>query len=60
MLIGGGDIGRADTKYETGTIDEEVVKMAKKEEPNFLFISLASSAACIRFVSFLKASSVEG
>lgn len=43
MLIGGGDIGRADTKYETGTIDEEVVKMAKKEEPNFLFISLASS-----------------
>ena len=31
MLIGGGDIGRADTKYETGTIDEEVVKMAKKE-----------------------------
>lgn len=43
MLIGGGDIGRADTKYETGTIDEEVVKMTKKEEPNFLFISLASS-----------------
>ena len=43
MLIGGGDIGRADNKYETGTIDEEVVKMAKKEEPNFLFISLASS-----------------
>ena len=43
MLIGGGDIGRADTKYETGTIDEEVDKMAKKEEPNFLFISLASS-----------------
>ncbi len=43
MLIGGGDIGRADTKYETGTIDEEVVKMANKEEPNFLFISLASS-----------------
>lgn len=43
MLIGGGDIGRADTKYETGTIDEEVVKMTNKEEPNFLFISLASS-----------------
>lgn len=43
MLIGGGDIGRADTKYETGAIDEEIVKMTKKEEPNFLFISLASS-----------------
>lgn len=43
MLIGGGDIGRADTKYETGAIDEEIVKMTKKEDPNFLFISLASS-----------------
>lgn len=43
VLIGGGDIGRNGTKYETKEIDEEIVKLSKKENPNFLFISLASN-----------------
>ena len=42
MLIGGGDVGRGNTTYETKTIDEEIVKMTEKEKPNFLFIGLAS------------------
>lgn len=45
VLIGGGDIGRADTKYETKEIDEEIVKLTNKENPNFLFIGLASNFA---------------
>lgn len=43
ILIGGGDIGRADTKYETKEIDEEIVKLSGKEKPSFLFIGLASN-----------------
>lgn len=43
MLIGGGDTGRGNTSYNTKEIDEEIVKMAEKENPNFLFIGLASS-----------------
>ncbi len=43
ILIGGGNIGRADTKYETGKIDEDVVKLSGKNNPNFLFVGLASS-----------------
>lgn len=43
VLIGGGDIGRGTTPYETKKIDEEIVKMTDKENPNFLFIGLASS-----------------
>lgn len=42
MLIGGGDVGRGNTTYETKIIDEEIVKMTEKENPNFLFIGLAS------------------
>lgn len=45
VLIGGGDIGRADTKYETKEIDEEIVRMTGKDKPNFLFIGLASNFA---------------
>ncbi len=45
VLIGGGDIGRANTKYETKEIDEEIVKLTGKEKPNFLFIGLASNFA---------------
>ena len=45
MLIGGGNIGRSDTEYETETIDKEIVKMTKKDNPNFLFIGFASSFA---------------
>ena len=29
VLIGGGDIGRGNTAYETKEIDEEIVKMTK-------------------------------
>lgn len=43
MLIGGGEIGRGSTSYETVHIDQEIVSMTEKEHPNFLFIGLASS-----------------
>lgn len=43
MLIGGGEVGRGSTKYETKEIDLEIVKMTEKKEPNFLFVGLASS-----------------
>ncbi len=43
VLIGGGDTGRGETTYTTKEIDEEIVKMTEKENPNFLFIGLASS-----------------
>lgn len=45
VLIGGGDIGRASTPYETKEIDEEIVKMTTKENPIFLFIGLASNSS---------------
>lgn len=43
VLIGGGENGHGNTKYETKEIDEEIVKMTGKEKPIFLFIGLASS-----------------
>ena len=43
MLIGGGEVGRGRTTYETKEIDEEIVKMTETKNPNFLFIGLASS-----------------
>ena len=43
MLIGGGDTGRGNTEYTTKEIDEEIVRLTDKENPNFLFIGLASS-----------------
>lgn len=45
VLIGGGDTGRGETTYSTKEIDEEIVKLTEKENPNFLFIGLASSHA---------------
>lgn len=45
VLIGGGDIGKGRSSYETKEIDEEIVKIAKKDNPTFLFIGLASSFA---------------
>lgn len=45
MLIGGGEIGRGTTPYETKEIDEEIVKMTGKEKPKMLFIGLANSFA---------------
>lgn len=43
VLIGGGDVGRGNTSYETDIIDKEIVKLTNKANPNFLFIGLASS-----------------
>ena len=43
VLIGGGEIGRGNTPYETKEIDEEIVRLTNKAHPNFLFIGLASS-----------------
>ena len=43
MLIGGGEIGKGTTSYETKEIDEEIVKMTGKDNPNLLFVGLASS-----------------
>lgn len=45
FLIGGGDIGRANTNYNIKEIDQEIVKSTNKIEPNFLFIGLADSYA---------------
>ena len=45
MLIGGGEIGKGNSSYETLDIDKEIVKMCGKENPNVLFIGLASSFA---------------
>ena len=41
VLIGGGEIGKGQTSYETENIDKEIVKMSEKENPNLLFIGLA-------------------
>ena len=45
VLIGGGDIGKGRTIYQTKEIDEEIVKLTHKDNSNFLFIGLASSYA---------------
>ena len=47
ICIGGGEIPRYKDgvilPYETKEIDEEIVKLANKTNPKFLFISIASS-----------------
>ena len=43
VLIGGGEIGKGTTCYETKEIDEEIVKLTGVTKPNLLFIGLASS-----------------
>lgn len=45
VLIGGGEIGKGNTSYETLEIDQEIVKITEKEHPNFIFIGFASSYA---------------
>lgn len=45
VLIGGGEIGRGNTSYQTEAIDKRIVSMTEKDHPNFLFIGLASSFA---------------
>ena len=43
VLIGGGNNTDSRLPYENETIDKEIVKLVKKEEPIFLFIGLASN-----------------
>ena len=43
VLIGGGDVGRGNTSYQTEVIDKKVVELTGKVNPNFLFVGLASS-----------------
>ena len=43
VLIGGGEVGRGNSPYETKNIDDNIVKLANKSNPNFLFVGLASS-----------------
>ena len=43
VLIGGGDVGRGNTSYETYNIDKKIVELTGKSNPNFLFCGLASS-----------------
>lgn len=43
VLIGGGDLGRGNTSYETYNIDKKIVELTGKSNPNFLFCGLASS-----------------
>ncbi len=43
ILIGGGEVGRSNSPYETKQIDEKAVALTNKTKPNFLFIGLASS-----------------
>lgn len=42
VIIGGGEIGRKGTEYETKKIDKEIVSLTNKESPNFLFIGFAN------------------
>lgn len=42
VAIGGGENGHGKTKYETGIIDKEIIRLTGKENPNFLFIGLAN------------------
>ena len=39
VLIGGGENGREGTKYETQSIDKEIVKITNRKNPNFLFLA---------------------
>lgn len=41
VAIGGGENGRPGTSYETGPFDREIVSLAEKKNPNFLFVGLA-------------------
>ena len=45
MLIGGGEIGKGETSYETVNIDQEIVRMSGVSHPHFLFIGFANDYA---------------
>jgi len=60
MLIGGGENGRTSEDgshvfaYETVKIDQEIVKLAKKAHPNFLFIGHADVKHQERYFQVMK------
>ena len=43
VAIGGGEIGKPGSKVETGSIDQEILRLTGKKKPNILFIPTASS-----------------
>lgn len=45
VAIGGGEISRSGFPVETTAIDQEIIKLTKKEQPSLLFIPTASSDA---------------
>lgn len=45
FLIGNGNVGKNNTENELEIIDKIIVKSTNKENPNFLFVGLASSFA---------------
>ena len=44
LAIGGGENGRPGKPYEIKKLDEEIVKMSEKKNPNFLFISFTQKS----------------
>lgn len=42
VAIGGGEIGRPGKPIETTSIDEQIIKLSKKKQPNVLFLPTAS------------------
>ena len=63
VCIGGGNVPRYKNgvllPYETKEIDEEIVKLANKTNPKFLFISLASSHQEEYFDGIKKVQSIQ-
>lgn len=45
VAIGGGDVGRHGTSYETGAIDRAIVRLSDRERPHFLFVGIAKRNA---------------
>jgi dipeptidase E len=45
VALGGGEIGRPGYPIETTEIDREIIRLARKEKPNLLFIPTASGDA---------------
>ena len=54
VLIGGGNTTDKNAPYETEIIDKEIVKLAVKDKPNFLYIGLANSYADSRYDQIKK------
>jgi len=49
IAIGGGEIGRPNTKIETKKIDSEIVRLTESNKPRLLFLPTASSDSILYF-----------